>query len=196
MNESKLDIKTVWYFGNNRSKNLRLSPPQWYAPFFLTNDFNYAKDYSDYGVYSIDLKSETESNILDFNALGDIRELSWPKILIDTIKNGNNDLNSIAYDLYDLAFNHGENLLYIDKSKAWLDCVKYFKSKSTNIMMSFRPISIWGSEADHMFLLQMWKDIYDAGFNGFTHSEFRNKILAIFSFKCIDKISIHPINKP
>ena len=196
MNESAIDTNIIWYFGNNRSRNLRLTPPQWYAPFFLTSNYKYAIDYSDYGVYAIDLKTETESNILDFNFMTDTNTLMWPKVLINMIKSGTSDLNGIAYDMYDLAFNNGENLLYISKSKAWLDCVNYFKAKSKNIMKSFRPISVWGSEADHMFLLQMWKDIYDAGFNGFTHSEFRNKILAIFSFKCIDKISIHPINKP
>jgi len=42
----------------------------------------------------------------------------------------------------------------------------------------------------------MWKDIYDAGFDGFTHIEFGNKVLAIFNFHCIDKISIRPINAP
>jgi hypothetical protein len=41
INESKLN-NTQWYFGNNRSKKLKLSWPQWYAPFFLTTDYNYA----------------------------------------------------------------------------------------------------------------------------------------------------------
>ena len=40
----------------------------------------------------------------------------------------------------------------------------------------------------------MWKDIYDAGFDGFTHLEFGKKILALFDFKCMDKISIKPID--
>ena len=39
----------------------------------------------------------------------------------------------------------------------------------------------------------MWKDIYDAGFDGFTHFEFGKKILALFDFKCMDKISIKPV---
>ena len=42
----------------------------------------------------------------------------------------------------------------------------------------------------------MWKDIYDAGFDGFTHVEFGKKILALFDFKCMDKISIQPVDKP
>ena len=40
----------------------------------------------------------------------------------------------------------------------------------------------------------MWKDIYDAGFDGFTHFEFGKKILALFDFKCMNKISINPVN--
>ena len=55
MNESSLDKMSNWYFGNNRAKNLRLSPPKWYAPFFLTTSYKYAEDYSDYGVYKIEL---------------------------------------------------------------------------------------------------------------------------------------------
>ena len=39
----------------------------------------------------------------------------------------------------------------------------------------------------------MWKDIHDAGFDGFTHVEFGKKILALFDFKCMDKISIKPV---
>ena len=42
----------------------------------------------------------------------------------------------------------------------------------------------------------MWKDIYDAGFDGFTHTEFGSKVLSIFNFHCIEKISINPINAP
>jgi hypothetical protein len=61
-------------------------------------------------------------------------------------------------------------------------------------MSQFKPISIWGTEKDHQFLLQMWKDIFDAKFNGFMHHEFYKEIIAIFTFKCIDKISVKPIN--
>ena len=192
INESKLN-NTQWYFGNNRSKKLKLSQPQWYAPFFLTTDYNYAQDYSDYGVYLIDLKNESKINILDFSKTTEVNKLNWPKALIDTIKNGNNDLNSIAYDLYDLAYNDGQNLTYINDSQQWKNCANYFKVKSANIMSQFKPISIWGTEKDHQFLLQMWKDIFDAKFNGFMHYEFGKEIIAIFTFKCIDKISVKPI---
>jgi hypothetical protein len=61
-------------------------------------------------------------------------------------------------------------------------------------MSQFKPISIWGTEKDHQFLLQMWKDIFDAKFNGFMHHEFGKEIIAIFTFKCIDKISVKPVN--
>lgn len=193
INESKLN-NTQWYFGNNRSKKLKLSQPQWYAPFFLTTDYNYAQDYSDYGVYLIDLKNESKINILDFSKITEVNKLNWPKILVDTIKNGNNDLNSIAYDLYDLAYNDGQNLTYITDSQQWKNCANYFKVKSANIMSQFKSISIWGTEKDHQFLLQMWKDIFDAKFNGFMHHEFGKEIIAIFTFKCIDKISVKPIH--
>ena len=39
----------------------------------------------------------------------------------------------------------------------------------------------------------MWKDIYDAGFAGFTQQEFGHKILALFDLKCIEKISTSPV---
>lgn len=41
----------------------------------------------------------------------------------------------------------------------------------------------------------MWKDIHDAGFDGFTHFEFGKQILALFGFRCMDKISIKPVAK-
>jgi hypothetical protein len=40
----------------------------------------------------------------------------------------------------------------------------------------------------------MWKDIYDAGFDGFMQIEFGNKILALFTLTSIDKISVKSIN--
>ena len=49
-NESRIDVNKIWYFGNNRAKNLKISPPQWYAPFFLTTNYSYAEEYSDYEV--------------------------------------------------------------------------------------------------------------------------------------------------
>lgn len=81
MNESRIELKQKWYFGNNRAKNLRLSPPQWYAPFFLTTDYDYAEIYSDYGVYSINLESESNLNILNFSKPSEVKKLKWPKIL-------------------------------------------------------------------------------------------------------------------
>ena len=41
----------------------------------------------------------------------------------------------------------------------------------------------------------MWKDIHDAGFDGFIHEEFGQKILALFDLRCIGKISPKPISK-
>lgn len=195
MTESVLDKKTIWYFGNNRSKNLKLNPPRWYAPFFVTSSYRYAQEYSDYGTYTIILKNEIGSKILDFSNMSDTRKLKWPKIVIDKINEGGNDLNSIAYDLYILAFDKNDPLMYIDRNTKWIEAAEYFKQKSKNIFVNVElGSSIWGSEKDHKFLLQMWKDIYDAGFDGFTHNEFGNKVLSIFNFHCIDKISVKPID--
>ena len=197
MNESTLDKNTTWYFGNNRRKNLKLKPPKWYAPFFLTSSYEYAQDYADYGVYTITLKGEINSRILDFNKPSDAKKLKWPKVVVDKIREGKNDLNSIAYDLYILAFDTNGSLMYIDRSIEWMKAAEYFKQKSKNIFINVElGSSVWGSEKDHQFLLQMWKDIYDAGFDGFTHTEFGSKVLSIFNFHCIEKISINPINAP
>ena len=193
MNESYLDKKSTWYFGNNRSKNLRLSQPRWYAPFFLTTNYSYAADYADYGVYSIILKNEVGSKILDFNNINDTKKLNWPKELIDEITVGDSDLNGIAYDMYILA-GHGHQPLTNEKYWKLTDAAYWFDNRSKDILNSVPKKITWGSEKDHRFVLQMWKDIYDAGFDGFTHIEFGNKILAIFDFHCIDKISINPIN--
>ena len=195
ISETILDKKSIWYFGNNRSPNLRLFQPRWNAPFFLTTNYKYAQEYSDYGVYTIILKNEIDSKILDFNSPSDVKKLHWPKILIDKIKDGKNDLNSISYDMYILANQIDNNLMYIQNTADWRAASQFFKKRSPNIWKYIKPNSVWGSEHYHQFLLQMWKDIYDAGFDGFTHTEFGNKILAIFNFHCIDKISIKPINK-
>lgn len=103
ISESYLDKKSIWYFGNNRAENLKLSPPKWYSPFFLTTDYDYAEEYSDYGVYTMSLKDEVGSKILDFSKSSDTKKLHWPKILIDKICTGKSDLNGIAYDMYLLA---------------------------------------------------------------------------------------------
>ena len=196
IDESKIDVSKTWYFGNNRSKNLKISPPRWSSPFFLTTNIEYAEDYSDYGVYKIELKSEAQSRILDFNKSADAKKLKWPKVLIDKIREGKNDLNSIAYDMYILAYNTGDQLMYIEDNAQWTQAVEYFKKKSKNIFVNVDiTSSVWGSEKDHQFLLQMWKDIYDAGFDGFMHVEFGSEVLAIFTFQCIDQISVKPVNQ-
>ena len=193
--ESKIDLTQQWYFGNNRTKNLKLSKPQWYAPFFLTTSYEYAEKYSDYGVYTIILKNEAKSKILDFNKDSDVKKLHWPKELIDDIRTGKSDLNGIAYDMYVLA-GYGHSPEVFDKSWRLSDAAYDFDVRSKHILRIVPKHATWASEKDHRFLLQMWKDIYDAGFDGFTHMEFGNKILAIFNFHCIDKISIKPIDMP
>lgn len=195
--ESHMPIDQTWYFGNNRSKNLRLSPPHWSHPFFVSTDYGYAEEYSDYGVYQIDLKPEAQQSILDFSSSADIAKLHWPKRLVSQICLGKSDLNGIAYDLYALAFKKNGKLYYIDNSPEWIKIAQLFKARSTSIFKQFdRSVSsTWGQDEDHRFLLQMWKDIYDAGFSGFMHIEFGSRCLAIFDFHCIDKISIQPIQK-
>ena len=195
MNESSLDKKANWYFGNNRAKNLRLSPPKWDAPFFLTTSYKYAEDYSDYGVYKIELVDQRDLNILDFNNEEEVQKLGWPEVLVDKILEGKNDLNSLAYDLYLLASGSTDDLMYIENTDEWLDAAIWFQDRSEDIFKLVKSKGIWGSEKDHQFLLQMWKDIYDAGFDGFTHQEFGHKILALFNLKYIDKISVKPANK-
>lgn len=197
VNESRIDLKNIWYFGNNRKKDLKLQHPKWYSPLFLTSSFEYAEQYSDYGVYAIQLKAETSLKILDFSKSNETRRLKWPKILIDKIKEGNNDLNSIAYDMYILAYNQHGQLMYIEDNDQWRQAAEYFKKKSSHIFINVEiTSSFWGTEKDHEFLLQMWKDIYDAGFDGFTHVEFQSKIMALFNFNCIDRVSIKPVSKP
>ena len=195
MNESSLDKKANWYFGNNRAKNLRLSPPKWDAPFFLTTSYKYAEDYSDYGVYKIELANQRDFNILDFNNEKEVQKLGWPEVLVDKILEGRNDLNSLAYDLYLLANGSTDDLMYIEDTNEWLDVALWFKDRSKDIFKLASLRGTWGSEKDHQFLLQMWKDIYDAGFDGFTHQEFGHKILALFDLKCIEKISVKPASK-
>ena len=190
--ESRVDISKIWYFGNNRANNLKLAPPKWYSPFFLTTDYSYAEEYSDYGVYTITLKSEAKSKILDFNKDSDVKKLHWPIELIDNIRTGNNDLNGIAYDMYVLAGYSNSQEVF---NRYWYlsDAAYDFDVRSENIFDIVQKNTTWASEKYHRFLLQMWKDIYDAGFDGFMHFEFGKKIIALFNFKCMDKISIKPV---
>lgn len=193
IDETELEAEEQWYFGNNRSKNLKIAKPSWDAPFFLTTSYEYAKDYSDYGVYKIELADQRDLNILDFNNEEEVQKLGWPGVLVDKILEGRSDLNSLAYDLYLLASGSTDGLMYIEDTDEWLDAAIWFQDRSEDMFKLVRSKSIWGSEKDHQFLLQMWKDIYDAGFAGFTHQEFGHKILALFDLKCIEKISTSPV---
>ena len=193
--ESRVDISKIWYFGNNRANNLKLVPPKWYSPFFLTTDYNYAEEYSDYGVYTITLKSEAKSKILDFNKDSDVKKLKWPKKLIDEIRTGKSDLNAIAYDMYVLA-GYSNSQEVFNRSWYLSDAAYDFDVRSENIFDIVQKKTVWASEKYHRFLLQMWKDIHDVGFDGFTNVEFGKQILALFDFKCMDKISVQQASKP
>ena len=152
MNESTLDIKSIWYFGNNRSPNLRVSKPKWYAPCFLTTSFEYAQDYSDYGVYKITLKSEAKSKILDFAKDSDVKKLKWPKELIDDIRTGKSDLNGIAYDMYILA-GYGHSQEVFDKSWRLSDAAYDFDERSESIFDIVPKNASWARDKYHRFLL-------------------------------------------
>ena len=150
--ESHIDVKAKWFFGNNRAKNLRLSPPHWYAPFFLTTDYKYAEEYSDYGVYTITQKSEARSKILDFDKDSDVKKLKWPRELINDIRAGKSDLNGIAYDMYILA-GYGHSREVFDKSWYLSDTAYDFDVRSENIFDIVPKHASWASEKDHRFVL-------------------------------------------
>ena len=198
LSESDIDVSRPWYFGNNRSRNLRLVNPTWSSPFFLTRDFSYAKNYADFGVYKIDLKDETELNILDFSNQDETSKLGWPAALIDKVNEGRTDLNDLAYQLNVLAPHKrrpasGE-LHTLADTPEWRAIATAFREKAKILQKAAR--THWGRTPDEKILLQMWKDIFDAGFQGFTHMEFNRRIMAIFSFRCIDKITVRPVGGP
>lgn len=150
--ESRIDTTKAWYFGNNRAKNLKLAPPKWYAPLFMTTDYKYAEDYADYGVYTITLKSEAKSKILDFSKDSEVKKLKWPKALIDDIRTGKSDLNGIAYDMYILA-GHGHSQEVFDKSWYLSDAAYDFDVRSKNIFGIVPKNASWAREKDHRFVL-------------------------------------------
>lgn len=191
LKEAFINIKQIWFLGNNRAKNLRIVQPAWNYPFFLTTDFEYAKDYADYGVYKVILNDSVKSEILDFSNNKDIKKLNWPKLLINQIQSGKSDLNSIAFDLYSLIYGDGR-LYRIQKTKEWLEIAKLFAKKSKKPFINIKH-SHWQDDKDNLFVLTMWRDIFEAGFNGFIQKEFNHQILALFSIDCIDKISINKI---
>lgn len=192
--ESTIDVNKIWYLGNNRNPNLRIVQPAWDFPFFLTDNIKYAEDYADYGIYKVILKGEINSNILDFDNDEDVSKLKWPALLISKIREGKNDLNSLAYDMYELAFG-SQNIMYIEKSNEWTKISDFFKKKVETRKSIQHSKSHWADERDYSILLEMWKDIHAAGFNGFTHTEFGNKIIALFSICDIKKICINKITK-
>ena len=124
-----------------------------------------------------------------------MKKLHWPKKLVDEIQTGKSDLNSIAYDMCILAGYAGGQLWRLSRGPQWEQIARDFNRRSHHIEETIPANSKWATEKDHRFILQMWKDIYDAGFDGFTHIEFGKQILALFDFKCMDKISINRVDK-
>lgn len=196
INESHLDISKHWYLGNNRGKDLKISRPAWNAPFFLTTSKEYAKDYADYGVWEVVLKNEANSSkILDFSKPSDVSKLKWPKKLIEQINTGTSDLNAIAYDLWLLLNDPAKELLQIENNEEWLDVAMFIDAECDRALPSTAFRSHWQDDADYKYLLRFWADIYEAGFDGFTHVEFGNQVLALFSIKFIDKISVNRVDE-
>lgn len=193
LSEAVVDVDKIWYLGNNRAKNLRLAQPSWDAPFFLTDNVKYARDYSDYGIYKVILKGEASSSILDFNDAADVNKLRWPEVLIKEIQTGKHDLNSLAYDLYELSRGNIDKLYAIQPTLEWKSAAAMFASKAMKRQTIARARSRWADESDYAFLLEMWKDIQLAGFNGFTHVEFNSRIIALFSIAQIDKVCLQKI---
>ena len=150
--ESRVDISKLWYFGNNRANNLKLAPPKWHSPFFLTTDYSYAEEYSDYGVYTITLKGEAKTKILDFSKDSEVKKLKWPKNLIDEIRTGKSDLNAIAYDMYVLAGYSNSQEVF---NRYWYlsDAAYDFDVRSENIFDIVQKNTTWASEKYHRFLL-------------------------------------------
>lgn len=194
-NEAKVDGKKVWYLGNNRAKNLKIVQPSWDAPFFLTDNFSYAEDYSDYGVWKVILNDSVKNQLLDFAKDSDCKKLRWSPELINLIRSGEHDLNSIAYDLYMISRHQIDHLYVINKHSVgcWIDTASQFAEKTRTRKSRAKAHSHWADEPDYDFLLEMWRDIAEAGFAGFTHSEFNNKIIALYKIDAIDKISAEPV---
>lgn len=193
----KISLGT-WYFGNNAGKNLKITRPAPNKPFFLTKNLEYAKNYSDYGVYKVTLYKSIENNICNFNNNADLKVLNWPKILIDQINSGNSDLNSIAVEMYNIVFDikrkrqHKFASFIVHKNiHDWIDVINYFIKKKLTHQF---PKSHWEEEKDYYFLLKMWLDIYNNNFDGFIHNEFHSEILALFDIKYLDKISAKKID--
>lgn len=193
LSEASVDVDKIWYLGNNRAKNLRLVQPSWDAPFFLTDNVEYARDYSDYGIYKVILKGEVAASILDFNDAADVSKLRWPEVLIEEIQTGKHDLNSLAYDLYELSRRNTDKLYSIQPTAEWKKAATMFAAKAMKRKSIASVRSHWADESDYAFLLEMWKDIHLAGFSGFTHVEFNSRIIALFSIAQIDKICLQKI---
>lgn len=195
-NEAKVDGKKVWYLGNNTdSKDLRIVQPSWNKPFFMTTDFDYAEWYQDHGVYKVILNDSMTTQVLDFGNASDVKKLKWPKVLIAQIQSGKSDLNAVAYEMHCLVENPYEKLQYISDTPEWRKAAAAFLKKAQQPISSVKR-SHWQDEPDYKFLLCMWRDIYEAGFSGFTHVEFGHQVLALFSIDAIDKISATKVKHP
>ena len=193
LNESLTPNAVKWYHGANENEKFKLRRPAWNRPFFLTDDTEYAAEYSDYGIYEITIADDPEQNILDFDNAADVQKLGWPKVLVDKIQQGKSDLNAIAYDMWILINDPAQKLLQIDDTVEWQAAAEYFDENQDDIL----PVdsrSHWQDDKDNSYVLKMWSDIAKAGFSGFTHTEFGHRMLALFDIT--DIASVKKIDMP
>ena len=89
-------------------------------------------------------------------------------------------MNAVAYELYVLAQFPKTGLpdgalYYIEDTKEWRDVAEFFRNEIDSKTLPFAEKRFhWEDESDNTILLRMWADIFEAGFDGFTHKEFGN----------------------
>lgn len=105
------------------------------------------------------MKGEASASILDFNSAADVGKLRWPKLLIEEIQSGKHDLNSLAYDLYELSRGNADELYAIEPSNEWKKVAMTFAVKAAKRRSIAKARSHWADESDYAFLLEMWKDV-------------------------------------
>lgn len=187
LNESLTPNAVTWYHGANENEKFKLRRPAWNRPFFLTDDIEYAAEYSDYGVYAITITDDPEQNILDFDNAADVQKLGWPQVVIDKIRQGKSDLNAIAYDMWILVNDPAQELLQIDDTVEWQAAAEWFEDNKDDIL-KVTSRSHWQDDRDNQYVLKMWSDIARAGFSGFIHTEFGHRVLALFDIADIAKV--------
>lgn len=89
--------------------------------------------------------------------------------------------------------NRKGELYQIKKTAEWEAASKEFAKKAAKPIKGV-TYSHWQDDSDNAFVLAMWRDIAEAGFKGFTHTEYGHQILALFTIDAIDKISAERVS--